>query len=91
MNTLDHQKNQQVSPRGNKTRNIAGGENDETEAVLLWAHLEKARVLRNRPYLFGKIEDSRRRGKANKWINSIKEAILMHLQELSWAVEDETL
>ena len=39
-----------------------------------------------------KIEGSRKRGRPNiRWIDSIKEAIGMNLQELSWTTEDRTL
>ena len=47
--------------------------------------LEKTKML-------AKAEGSRKRGRPNmRWIDSIKEATDMSLQELNWAAEDRTL
>ena len=43
VDTLECKKDKQVSLRSNQTWTVSGGKSDEVEAVLLWAHHEKAR------------------------------------------------
>ena len=70
---------------------ITGGKNDKTEAVLLWAYHEKADSLET-TIMLGNVDSSRKRGGPNmRWMDSLRQATGLRLQELSRAVEDRTL
>ena len=57
-----------------------------------FGHIMRRQDSLEKTIMLGKVEGSRKRGRANmRWIDPIKEAIGLSLQELSRAVEDRTL
>ena len=56
-----------------------------------FGHIMRRQDSLEKTIMLGRAEGSRKRGRPNmRWIDSIKEAIGMSLQELSRAVEDRT-
>lgn len=86
---LDHQKDTQVGPGANKRATLLKAKMT-TEAVPLRTHHKKESSL-GKTLMLGKIGSSRKRRPNTRWIDSIKEARGMSLQELIRAVKDRTL
>ena len=69
---------------------LGAKKNDKTEASYFGHIIRRQDSLEN-TIMLGKVEGSRKRRPNMRWIDSIKEAIGMSLEELSRAVEDRTL
>ena len=90
VHTLEFQKDEQVGPRSNQATTFSGGKNDETVAVLLWAHHKKA-GFSGKDNNIKKVEGKKKRGRPNtSWSDSLKESTELSLEEISRAVEDRT-
>ena len=76
--------------KANQAWSMSGGKNDETKAVILGQITRRQHSLR-KTIMVGKAEGSRKRGRPNRrWIDSLKEATSLSLQEQSRVVEDRT-